>query len=556
MNARRFRLAAALACATGLIGCGGPTADPAEALPSAAAARRLLSITPAAPRTGDDLVATTELALLGARVVWARADGLLVDGAQVPASLTQKGERWTARTLLRGAPITEASVTIQNTPPRLRLRLPDTARRGGRLEAIAEVNDLDRDHVDLRWLWSVDGVVQPDLTEASVPGDRLHPGQSWIVELRADDGEIVVGAQAGPLVVTEPGAWLLDTPDGRHVDLTLRPAALRSLRDAPETWVEATLSVDGLTLPRVGVRLKGRGSFRPIDDRPCLLIDTDLYVPDQRLDGLDELALHNMLLDPAGAREQLSYAMFRAAGMPAPRATHALVTIDGSLRGLYTLSQVVDGRFLDSWFGDGEGPLFEMFNAELQPDHIVRLDHDGGPDDRAAIEALAAILADPTRSLSVDAAHLIDVREVARYLALTGVIAHYDGYPHNAPGDDLYLYVSPADGKIHLIPHGADEAFNDAYRPIDYAPGLLAQRCLQETPCRDLFITYAWTELDRLEGFVRDGAAITILNRAMSLLWEPAAASLDADAYWAAQEELDLFLMTRRARLSEMLILR
>lgn len=55
-------------------------------------------------------------------------------------------------------------------------------------EVVTPPLDLDGDLTTLRWSWSLDGVVQPDLVTPEVPVDRLARGQRWQVTATPNDG--------------------------------------------------------------------------------------------------------------------------------------------------------------------------------------------------------------------------------------------------------------------------------------------------------------------------------------------------------------------------------
>src|SRR5690348_10359790 len=81
-------------------------------------------------------------------------------------------------------------------------------------------------------------------------------------------------------------------------------------------------------------------------------------------------------MDPTAARESLSFALYRAAGVPAPRTAYAELSLsvpgkyDRELLGLYTLIESVDRTFLQDRFGSSKGML-------LKPERSGPLDYMG-----------------------------------------------------------------------------------------------------------------------------------------------------------------------------------
>ena len=64
-----------------------------------------------------------------------------------------------------------------------------------------------------------------------------------------------------------------------------------------------------------------------------------------RFYGLKKLNFHAMNNDLSRLRERLAYFLFRRFGVPAPRAVHATLTVNGESLGLYALVEEIDSRF-------------------------------------------------------------------------------------------------------------------------------------------------------------------------------------------------------------------
>ncbi len=81
--------------------------------------------------------------------------------------------------------------------------------------------------------------------------------------------------------------------------------------------------------------------------------------------GSKTINLHCGVTDPSKLRETFGYALFRRAGLPAPRTALAEVrlTVPGKfereLLGIYTIVESVDKGFLAENFGDDEGLLLK-----------------------------------------------------------------------------------------------------------------------------------------------------------------------------------------------------
>lgn len=117
-----------------------------------------------------------------------------LDEERVPAERTQKGEEWKVSVSASDGDLSSTAdddrVTILDTPPQIELTLspslPDT---NDDLVAILEVTDPDEDD-DLDWTvtWSVDGTPAAYDT-LTVPASATHRGETWTIEVVADDGD-------------------------------------------------------------------------------------------------------------------------------------------------------------------------------------------------------------------------------------------------------------------------------------------------------------------------------------------------------------------------------
>src|SRR5215212_1845444 len=137
-------------------------------------------------------------------------------------------------------------------------------------------------------------------------------------------------------------------------------ATADSLRREPRKYVPCTLKVADQTFKGVGIHIKGAaGSTRPWDDKPALTLNMDKFAPHQSFRGLDKFHLNNSVQDGTYLNEIVCSELSLAAGLPTPRATHALVELNGRKVGLYVLKEGFDAVFLARHFGDATGNLYD-----------------------------------------------------------------------------------------------------------------------------------------------------------------------------------------------------
>jgi hypothetical protein len=253
--------------------------------------------------------------------------------------------------------------------------------------------------------------------------------------------------------------------------------------EATRPEAEATVLEDGKEYPGVTVRLKGFSSFQPISARPSFTLHFDKRVRNQSFHGLTKISLNNSAQDPTRLHEALSREVFAAAGVPVPRATFAMVTLNGRDLGLYVLTEGFDKRFLSRHFATTDGNLYE---GGLLQDITAGLERDTGKNSQSdeAVERLIRAAQEPDpqerfRALS----SVLDLDRFLSMLAIETMLSHSDSYSMNR--NNYRLYHDPATDKIVFMPHGMDRVLGRHRSGLDLSivpPRLgLVARALQTT---------------------------------------------------------------------------
>ena len=242
-------------------------------------------------------------------------------------------------------------------------------------------------------------------------------------------------------------------------------------------WSSGNLTVsngeESVPLKEIGIRYKGNYNYIAAASalKKSFKLDMNRHVPGQKLDGLTMLNLHGGLSDPSRARESLSYAFFRAAGVPAPRTCLAELTLTVPDRynqecvGAYTVVEQVNKPFLKRHFGDGTGMLLKpeglqggitylgdnwsAYQARYQPEDQP------SPRDRQRLIDFTRLVdkaddGDFARTIS----QYLDTAAFLRFIAANALLANLDsylGYGHN-----YYLYLNPATNRFAFIPWDLD----------------------------------------------------------------------------------------------------
>ncbi|MDC0710701.1 CotH kinase family protein [Stigmatella sp. ncwal1] len=326
-----------------------------------------------------------------------------------------------------------------------------------------------------------------DAGDAGEPGDAGDAGDAGEPSDAGDAGD-GGGTDGGP--PADPAEPLFS---GNHIsrfEINLSQEALAALKADPDEYVEGALhlqiGVQSIDLPKVGVRLKGQlGSFRPLNQKAAFVLKFDKFA-DQNLFGLKKLTLNNMVQDPSMIHERLGYALFRAMEVPAPRAAHATIRINGALYGLYTALESTDNSvFLKRWFGSNNGNLYEgQYGSDLYLGMEATFEQDKGEDvgfaDLTELAKALDQMTDPATFLE-EVAQVIDIDSYLRFAATELFIGHWDGYVSYR--NNFYLYRRPSDERWVFIPWGIDQTFG---RYIDTwsAHGRIQRMCTASLPCR------------------------------------------------------------------------
>jgi spore coat protein CotH len=266
------------------------------------------------------------------------------------------------------------------------------------------------------------------------------------------------------------------------LELEIGTKEMDSLRREQRKYVKCTLKEDDKVVGTdVGVHLKGAaGSFRGIDEKAGLTLNMDKFKKEQTWHGMDKFHLANSVQDPSYLSELICGELFRAAGVPASRVHHALVSINGKQRGLYYVKEGYDAFFLKKHFGNREGNFYDGgFLRDIdQPLQLVSTKED--VKDHADLKALVAAAREKPAERFARMEKLLEMDKFLAYLALEVITWDWDGYPMNR--NNYRIYHHPKTNKITFIPSGMDQMFGDPRGTImPNFQGFIA-RAVLETP--------------------------------------------------------------------------
>ncbi|PYL01682.1 MAG: hypothetical protein DME19_00760 [Verrucomicrobia bacterium] len=279
-----------------------------------------------------------------------------------------------------------------------------------------------------------------------------------------------------------PGTDLFTQSAVVRIRIELQQQNLLALREDPRRYVRSTIRSDGKAYRDVGVHLKGStGSFRGVDDKPGLTLDFGRFNPDQKFHDLRKIHLNNSVEDPSYLNEQIGSELFRAAGVPAPRVSHALVEMNGRPLGLYVLKEGLTEDFLSFYFRRGDGNLYEPERGNDVDGRMKRLlgrDPENGQRHFSALAAAARETDLNRRRQRLE--ETLDMDRFITFMAVEVMTCHRDGYC--VARNNFRLYEDPETKKTLLLPHGMDQLFGNADLPWKPHMAGLVARSVLETP--------------------------------------------------------------------------
>ena len=257
----------------------------------------------------------------------------------------------------------------------------------------------------------------------------------------------------------DPSDALFSAAEIPRIHIQVEPEPLDKLKSDPRNYVKATIREDD-RVAVVALKLKGAaGSFRDWDDRPALTLNMRKFNKGGTFHGLVKFHLNNSVQDETYLHELLCSELFRRAGIPAPRVTHARVWLNDRDVGLYVLKEGFDRPYLKRSFPDPTGNLYDGgFCQDINAD--LEKDEGSGPDDRSDLRAVVEAASDPdptSRLRRVES--LVDMDAFLTFMAMERMTCHWDGYTNTA--NNYRIYFDPRRGKAIFLPHGMDQMFAD-----------------------------------------------------------------------------------------------
>ena len=242
-------------------------------------------------------------------------------------------------------------------------------------------------------------------------------------------------------------------------------------------YVHADLEIAGTRLTNVAVRYKGNGTFMGsrMTDKKSLKVDLNEFVSGQQFAGVGKINLHNNVTDASWMNEPLSYALYRDAGVPAPRSTYARVRVTApgvhtnDYLGLYSIIENPDNRWAEARFGTKKGAIFKPVTPTLfqhlgddwkayQQIYDAKTELTAKQKQRVIEFARLVTLADDAE-FARRAPEFLDVDAFGRFMAVTVWLSTLDSIL--TIGQNYVMYLHPKTDRFQFVPWDLDHSFGN-----------------------------------------------------------------------------------------------
>lgn len=222
----------------------------------------------------------------------------------------------------------------------------------------------------------------------------------------------------------------------------------------------------------VGVRYRGHNIYAETE-RPGFKISFDEFVEERRFHGLEKINLLGTEGDPTLLHERLALQLARSLDIPAPRANHAVLYVNGTFMGVFPNSEEADdSAYIERHFAVDSGSLYKVkgycgYRAELAYEgdaldpYLLTYEPKAGTDPEDMQADLIPFLQCASTADDVEFRACIetwiDVEEWLREIALDVVMPDVDGMA--GAGQNFLLYFDPSIQRFIVYPWDKDLSF-------------------------------------------------------------------------------------------------
>jgi spore coat protein CotH len=295
----------------------------------------------------------------------------------------------------------------------------------------------------------------------------------------------------------------------QDIYLTIHPKDWARLRETylDDTYYPANFLWNGIELPDIGIRSRGRGSRSPV--KPNLRLDFNRFEEGQNLFGLKSVVLKANNQDASLMHERIAMKLFDKMGLPASKEAPVRLWVNEDFFGVYSMVESIDKDFMFRNFKDKEGYLYQFdpmaegfyFN-DLGPEVEKYIPFPFQPETHGK-EPQGDILVQMIRELNQAAdadfmaavSRYLDPKLFLRHLAVEMYLAEFDGLLGDVFGmNNFYLHRMEKSTMFQFIPWDKDGTFDHYSRSVmsGVEKNILVRRLLADPEMRTFYFATLW----------------------------------------------------------------
>lgn len=295
----------------------------------------------------------------------------------------------------------------------------------------------------------------------------------------AAEGDSSNGSAAASAQPAADSARIFDATRLHTLDIAMSDADFAATQaayaaDQTKKWVEASVTIDGTTYERCGVRLKGNSTIWQVPTGSSAseypwLVRLDKYVDGQAHDGVTEIVVR-LNRTASALNEAVSLDLLAKAGLASQPWSYAVVSVAGAAPVLRLIMEQPS----DPWVAREFGVAGILYKAEAtsnydylgdDPDlYAERFDVEAGEDDLTPLIAFLKWANEiDDAGFATGLGTRLDVPAFATYLALEELIDNYDAI--EGPGNNSYLWWDRGGDQMTVVGWDHNLTFGVSNRP-------------------------------------------------------------------------------------------
>ena len=242
-------------------------------------------------------------------------------------------------------------------------------------------------------------------------------------------------------------------------------------------YFPADITIDGVTIKNVGLRLKGNSSLNGLfkknttsqDVQAPYLIKLDEYVDGQSYQGYKEIAVRtgSFNSDSALLEEPLSLFIYQENGQIVPEYSYASVKIGDNKAYYYVICENIDGNYIEKHFDQTNGILYKKGNSpefaykgEDQTKYVSEYEQETNKkneDYSKLIEFMKFVSESSDEEFEKELPNWLELDSFMTMIAINELIDNQDSFYNQ--GRNFYLYYNPETEQFTMLAWDFNLAF-------------------------------------------------------------------------------------------------